>query len=76
MLAIAAGVVVLTTLGLKDSPPKYDADDWGPRAIAGHLIVSAKDNKCAKCHVAGGPAADLAITHITKDEEWLQAHMP
>jgi ubiquinol-cytochrome c reductase cytochrome b subunit len=75
ILAIAAGVVVLTTLGLKDSPPTYNADDWGPRAIAGHSILSAPDNKCAKCHVSGGPAAELAITRITKDEEWLQAHM-
>ena len=62
-------------MGLKDSPAKYDANDWGPRAVAGHAIVSAADNKCATCHVAGGPAAELAITRITKDEEWLQAHM-
>jgi ubiquinol-cytochrome c reductase cytochrome b subunit len=75
MLIIIAGVVVLTTMGLKDSPAKYDPNDWGPRAVAGHAIVSAQDNKCAKCHMAGGPAAELAITRITKDEEWLQSHM-
>jgi mono/diheme cytochrome c family protein len=66
---------VLTMKGLADSPTKYDPNDWGPRAIAGHLIVSAADNKCARCHVSGGPAAELAITRITKDEEWLLGHM-
>jgi ubiquinol-cytochrome c reductase cytochrome b subunit len=75
MLLMAVGVAVLTMKGLADSPVKYDANDWGPRAIAGHLLVSAPDNKCARCHVSGGPAADLAITRITKDEEWLLGHM-
>ena len=75
LIAMAAGVVVLTMRGLADSPTKYDANDWGPRAIAGHLLVSAPDNKCARCHVSGGPAAELSITRITKDEEWLLGHM-
>jgi ubiquinol-cytochrome c reductase cytochrome b subunit len=75
MMALAAGVVVLTALGLADMPTKYDASDWGPRAIAGHLLVTAPDNKCAKCHVPGGPAAALAATRVSKDEEWLLSHM-
>ena len=75
MMAMATGVVVLTIKGLADSPTKYDPNDWGPRAIAGHLLVSAPDNKCARCQVSGGPAAELAITRITKDEEWLLGHM-
>ncbi len=75
MLALAVAVAVLTAMGLADSPTPYDPKDWGPRAIAGHLLVTSSDNLCAKCHTTGGPAAPLAITRITKDEEWLLAHM-
>ena len=75
MGAIGTATVVLTMMGLSDSARKYDPHDWGPRAIAGHLLVSSPDNQCARCHVSGGPAAELSITRITKDEEWLVAHM-
>jgi ubiquinol-cytochrome c reductase cytochrome b subunit len=75
MLTIVAGVIALTALGLADLPTKYDPNDWGPRAIAGYELVRAEDNKCARCHVSGGPAAELEITRITKDQEWLLAHM-
>lgn len=75
ILAIASAVTVLTAIGLSHTPAKYDPDDWGPRAIAGHQIVTAPDNKCARCHVSGGPAAELSITRISKDEEWLLGHM-
>jgi ubiquinol-cytochrome c reductase cytochrome b subunit len=75
MLAIVSGVIALTAIGLSGLPVKYDPNDWGPRAIAGHELVIAPDNKCARCHVSGGPAAALEITRITKDEEWLLAHM-
>jgi ubiquinol-cytochrome c reductase cytochrome b subunit len=75
MLAIVVGVMAMTAVGLTHIPTKYDPNDWGPRAIAGHQLVSAADNKCARCHVSGGPAAALEITRITKDEEWLLAHM-
>jgi ubiquinol-cytochrome c reductase cytochrome b subunit len=75
MLAIVGGIITLTGIGLAGLPTRYDPDDWGPRAIAGHQIVTAPDNKCARCHVSGGPAAALEITRITKDEEWLLGHM-
>ena len=75
MLGIVGGVVALTVVGLTHMPEKYDPDDWGPRAIAGHQLVIAEDNKCSRCHVRGGPAAPLEITRITKDQEWLLAHM-
>jgi ubiquinol-cytochrome c reductase cytochrome b subunit len=75
MVAIALGVLALTGMGLADLPSKYDPNDWGPRAIAGHQLATAPDNKCGRCHVSGGPAAELSITRITKDEEWLLAHM-
>jgi ubiquinol-cytochrome c reductase cytochrome b subunit len=75
MLGIAGGVLTLTAVSLTQLPTKYDPNDWGPRALAGHQLVSAPDNKCVRCHVSGGPAAALEITRITKDEEWLLAHM-
>ncbi len=75
MSAIVAATTALTLMGLADSPESYDPNDWGPRAIAGHALVTAPDSTCARCHVDGGPAAELAITRITKDEEWLLAHM-
>jgi ubiquinol-cytochrome c reductase cytochrome b subunit len=75
MIALVGGILTLTGIGLSDMPTRYDPDDWGPRAIAGHQLVSGADNKCARCHVSGGPAAPLEITRITKDEEWLLAHM-
>jgi ubiquinol-cytochrome c reductase cytochrome b subunit len=75
MLAIVGGVIVMTAIGFTNMPTKYDPHDWGPRAIAGHQLVSGSENKCARCHVSGGPAAPLEITRISKDEEWLLAHM-
>jgi mono/diheme cytochrome c family protein len=65
----------MTVASLREMPAKYDPNDWGPRAVAGHLLVTASDNKCVRCHVSGGPAAELAATRVTKDEEWLLAHM-
>lgn len=75
MSVIIAGVVTLTVLGLRDMPVRANIDDWGPRSIAGHELVAGEKNRCARCHVAGGPAAELSLTRVTKDEEWLLAHM-
>ncbi len=63
MIAMAAGVVVLTMMGLADSPTKYDANDWGPRAIAGHLLVvgARQQVRAVSCERrAGGGAGDHA----------------
>ena len=73
--AIAAGVVVLTALGLADRPAGRDPHDWGLLPIAGHAFATDDAGGCARCHVAGGPAAPLSITRLTKDNEWLLAHM-
>ena len=75
LAAIGAGVVVLTGLGVSDLPAGKDPNDWGLLPIAGHEIVMSADNSCARCHEPGGPAAPLAITRLTKDEEWLLVHM-
>jgi ubiquinol-cytochrome c reductase cytochrome b subunit len=75
MAAIVTATVALTLMGLGDLPPRYDATDWGPRSVVGHLIVSTPESPCVTCHVTGGPAADLAVTRVTRDEEWLLAHL-
>jgi ubiquinol-cytochrome c reductase cytochrome b subunit len=75
MLAMGSATVVLTVLGFSDTTDRADLDDWGPRAIAGQDIAMGERSRCARCHVTGGPAAELAITRVTKDDEWLLAHM-
>lgn len=75
MAVIGLGVVVLTTLGLRDMPIRADLNEWGPRAVAGHTLVMGEQSRCATCHVTGGPAAELSMTRVTKDEEWLLSHM-
>ncbi|MGE0043413.1 MAG: cytochrome b N-terminal domain-containing protein [Vicinamibacterales bacterium] len=75
MLVIVGGISHLTTLGLLDMPERYDPNKWGPQSIAGHELATGPDNTCVRCHTDGGPAADLASTTITKDQEWLLYHM-
>lgn len=75
MAVIGLGVTVLTSLGLRDMPARADLNEWGPRAVAGHTLVMGEQSRCATCHVTGGPAADLSMTRVTKDEEWLLSHM-
>lgn len=72
---LALGVTGLTVLGLKDSPGGKAADDWGLLPIAGFELATGENNTCARCHVAGGPAAPLANTGLRRDEEWLLNHM-
>lgn len=75
MFAIVGGIMHLTVLGLMDMPERYNPDDWGPQSIAGRQLAVGPENTCQTCHVEGGTAAPLAITRITKDEEWLLFHM-
>jgi ubiquinol-cytochrome c reductase cytochrome b subunit len=75
MLAMGSATVALTVLGFSDTSERADLDDWGPRAIAGQDIAMGARSMCARCHVTGGPAPALAITRVTKDDEWLLAHM-
>ncbi len=75
MLALIGGIGHLTVLGLLDMPERYNPDDWGPQSIAGRQLAVGPENTCATCHVVGGSAAPLAITRVTKDEEWLLFHM-
>ena len=75
MLTLVVAATVLTVLGFNDTVERADLNDWGPRAIAGYDIAMSERSLCTKCHVTGGPAADLSITRITQDDEWLLAHM-
>ncbi|MEW6322173.1 MAG: cytochrome b N-terminal domain-containing protein [Acidobacteriota bacterium] len=75
MAAVVGGVAHMTVLGLLDTPARYDPDAWGPRSIAGLALLQQPDLGCRGCHVAGGPASDLSLTRVTRDEEWLLHHM-
>lgn len=74
MVAIGLGVLTLTGLGLADGPPPDDGQ-WGLLPIAGWQIATDEASPCARCHAPGAPAAPLAQTRITRDEEWLLSHM-
>lgn len=75
MLALGIGVIALTAIGMADRPPHKDRNDWGLLPIAGMEIATGEANTCVRCHENGGPAAPLAITHLTRDNEWLLSHM-
>lgn len=75
MSVLGVATVSLTMLGLQDMPERPDPGEWGPRAIAGYDIAMSEGSTCASCHFTGGPASELAITRVTKDDEWLLAHM-
>lgn len=74
-LSLGAGVLALTLLGLVDRPDNRDPDDWGLLAIEGMRLATGESSPCARCHVAGGPAGELARVRLTRDDEWLLAHM-
>jgi ubiquinol-cytochrome c reductase cytochrome b subunit len=75
MGVMALGAGVLTALGLADRPAVRNPHDWGLLPIAGYSFATDASSGCARCHVAGGPAAPLSITHLSRDNEWLLAHM-
>ena len=75
LVSIGGAIVALTGLGFADLPAGKDPDDWGLLPIAGLQITADPASACTRCHEAGGPAAPLSITHLTKDGEWLLSHM-
>lgn len=70
-LAIGAGVLALTGLGLADLPDNSDEPQL--LAVAGKALIEGSG--CIRCHVSGGAASSLSKIRITKDEEWLLSHM-
>ena len=75
MAVLGTGVVVLTVVGLRDRPEGKRADDWGLLPIAGLELATGEYSVCARCHVAGGPAAPMERTGFSRDEEWRLNHM-
>ena len=73
--AVGTGIVILTAIGLRDAPVRFDPNVWGPQAIAGYLTVEDEENSCVRCHVDGGPASPVRATRISRDEGWLIFHM-
>jgi ubiquinol-cytochrome c reductase cytochrome b subunit len=72
---LGAGVIALTALGLVDRPLHRDPNDWGLLSLEGMRLATGEGSTCARCHVTGGPASELARIRLTKDDEWLLAHM-
>jgi quinol-cytochrome oxidoreductase complex cytochrome b subunit/cytochrome c553 len=70
---LAVGTVTLTCLGLKDSPTHSEPGKFSPLAIAGAEF--AADQRCAVCHRTGGAANPVSETRITKDHDWVIAHI-
>jgi ubiquinol-cytochrome c reductase cytochrome b subunit len=73
-VVLGTAVISLTYLGLKDSPAHADPSRWGPLSLAGREFV--RDDRCTKCHRRGGAANPMEITRMTRDPEWLLAHVP
>ena len=72
---IGLAVASLTWLGLRDAPPRFDPNAWGPQSIAGFLLAEGEDATCARCHVEGGPGSPVQDTRISRDDDWLSFHM-
>jgi ubiquinol-cytochrome c reductase cytochrome b subunit len=70
---LGTAIFALTYLGLKDSPAHADPSKWGPLALAGREIVN--DQRCTRCHRIGGAGNPIADTRLTRDREWLLAHI-
>src|ERR1051325_5356442 len=70
---IGAAIIVLTYLGYKDTPAHADPARWTPMALAGREFVA--DPQCVRCHTQGGAANPIANTRVTRDQEWLLAHV-
>lgn len=70
---IGLGMIVLTYLGYQDTPAHADPERWTPLAVAGGEF--AAEERCVRCHVAGGAANPVAGMRIRHDPEWLISHV-
>ena len=70
--ALGVGVVTLTALGLRDSPP-HQAPRWTPLALAGATFV--QDARCTSCHREGGGGGAVKDLRPLRDPEWVRAHV-
>ncbi len=74
-VTLGVGVIGLTVVGLFDRPVNRDPNDWGLLPIEGMRLAMGDSSTCSRCHTAGGAAGELASIRLTKDDEWLLAHM-
>jgi ubiquinol-cytochrome c reductase cytochrome b subunit len=70
---VVAALVVLTSLGLRDTPANVDVDAWSARAVAGRVL--ARGDRCTTCHAEGGQAPAINAARVTRDDEWVRAHV-
>ena len=67
-------IVILTTLGWRDSPISAGSRDaWSLREIGGHVFVERR--QCARCHSDTGAADPLASLVASRGPEWLIGHV-
>ena len=71
--SVGAAVAVLTVLGLAEQPVGREPGDWGLVALGGENF--AQHAECLRCHTAGGAASPLPSLRLTRDVEWMVAHM-
>jgi mono/diheme cytochrome c family protein len=64
---------VLTYLGYKDTPAHSRSGTLDADGAAGREFVA--DPQCRACHTQGGAANPIANTRVTRDQEWLLAHV-
>jgi len=72
---VAASIAVLTALGLRDAPKRFEPDAWGPQSLAGAIMAEGERATCIGCHLDGGPASPVRETRVGRDEQWLLFHM-
>jgi ubiquinol-cytochrome c reductase cytochrome b subunit len=72
-IVVLLGIGVLTSLGLRDTPPTANPNNWAPLSLAG--FTYAQDQRCASCHRPGGSGNVLSETVLRKDPEWLIGHV-
>jgi len=70
---LVIALVVLTSLGLRDTPANVDVDRWSARAVAGRVLARA--DRCTACHTEGRHAPAVSATRVTRDDEWVRAHV-
>jgi len=70
---LGVGVSGLTYLGMRSTPTSRDDTQWNALAIAGQEF--ARDERCMKCHRAGGVANVLDETRMKREPRWTLAHV-
>jgi ubiquinol-cytochrome c reductase cytochrome b subunit len=70
---LGVGISGLTYLGMRSTPAPRDDTQWNALAIAGQEF--ARDERCMKCHRAGGVATVLDETRMKREPRWTLAHV-